>query len=101
MNFFTYFPADDYLRKFSQTKISNITNFIFDQFDSFSSIVFVKHLEDQLKKILKVIFTDKEERNVFCKVNLPNLEKYIFLPLNIISNNYTFYNNLLKLQRFH
>ncbi|CAG8696847.1 13062_t:CDS:2, partial [Funneliformis mosseae] len=70
--FFAFFPTDDYPEKFSQTKVSDITNLVFNRFDSFSGIILAKHPEDQSKSILKATFSDKDERNAFCNVILPN-----------------------------
>ena len=83
-NFFAFFPADDYPGKSTQTKISDVTDLVFDQYDSFSAVVLAKHPEDQSKKILKAIFSDETEKDAFCKVNLPNLEKRTFLPLDVV-----------------
>ena len=82
--FFAYFPTDDYPGKSPQTKVSDVTDLVFDRFDSFSGINLAKHPEDQSKSILKATFSDKGERDAFCNVNLPNLEKRTFLPLDIV-----------------
>ena len=47
--FFAFFPADDHPGKSIQTKIADITDLVFDQFDSFSGVVLSKHPEDQSK----------------------------------------------------
>jgi len=100
-NFFAFFPADDYPGKSPQTKISDVIDLIFDQFDSFSGVVLAKHPEDQTKKILKATFSDKVERDAFCDVNLPNLDKRTFLPSRLFQNIRLFHNSQSKLLKFH
>ena len=81
--YFAYFPLDKYPGKFPQQKINDVTDRYFDQYNSFAGVSRGKLPSDPLQQIIKVSFVDITDRDKFCTVEIPNLEKCTFLPLEV------------------
>jgi len=56
----------------------------FDKYDSFTGANLAKLPTDQLKRIIKISFRNKDERDQACLIGLPNVVDRTFLPLDVV-----------------
>src|SRR5215216_3989410 len=81
--FHGFFPLEDFPGTTPQQKTSCVVDLFFDKYDSFTGASITKHPTNQLQRIIKISFRNKEERDHACKVQLPKVENRTFLPLDI------------------
>src|SRR4051794_21722079 len=81
--FFAYCLLEKYRGTTPQNKIADLVDQHCFDLQSYAGVTRGKFPDDPTKTILKIAFKDQQERDSFCKLQIPQLDGATFLPLVI------------------